>query len=967
MKFKLSTSVITLLLLMGFQSLAMAQLGSISGKVSDEKGVLVGATVYLASNRAQGTNSDINGEFTITNVEAGTQEVVVNYLGYESQTVSTEVKAGEVSLITVKLVPGYVEGDVVVISTQRRGQTEAINQQLASDKIANIVSSDRIQELPDVNAAEAIGRLPGVALSRSGGEGQKVAIRGMEPKFSAITVNGVRLPSNSSTDRSVDLSLIAPELLDAIEVFKSPLPDMDAEAVGGTVNLRLRKAPEGFRLMTKGLWGYNDLAEQFRDYKGVIQASNRFFNKKVGMIAQGSVERFNRSGDFLTNSWRQGPTDSLNNTEILGSQLRLEDRTEIRRRYNASLSLDYAINPKHSITLFGVYSRTDRDQFRVSESYNPSNPSIDHRGQGIENDLSLFSGTLSGNHNFNWLIADWSLANSFSQGRTPYNYVISFSDTKNQFDDELNQESHPRNYFDAATPDISETNLVGGEYNNTSTFENTITALANFAIPVKLGKKLTAEVKFGGKYYQIDRRRDVERLTENFYYLGGAFTSSASERFTAADGAIVTLPTNPNLIGIGTFLSQGASPLFVDENGVEQTLFANLDPNIIRAWYESQLPILNNNRFALVDNYQVAESITAGYAMIKIKYQDKLTIIPGFRYEYSDNTYSAGFSTANGRYGVNGDIRDTTTFQQYGEFLPHLHIKYKPVDWLDIRLSYSQTLARPDFAFITPRTQINNTSLDINTGNPNLRHAKATNYDLHFSAYKGTLGLLTIGGFYKQVNDIFFPFEVNLSDQETAEQYGWDDFRGYNLSTYSNLESSRVFGYEIDLQTNLGFLPKPFNGIVINTNYSRLYSQTQAFFQISETKLVSQIPPIIETTYSTEVREVEMLSQSPHIFNLSIGYDINKFSARISGIYQGTKASGYSLNKDFDRFTLEFWRWDASIRQGFGENWTAFLNFNNITNQQDISFVRNPDYLSTIQTFGFTATVGLQFKILPNN
>lgn len=966
MKIYSTISGLLLYLLLGVNTIAMAQLGSISGKVSDAKGVLVGATIYLESNRSQGGNTDINGEFTLTNISPGSQSIVVNYLGYESQTIVVDVKAGEVSVVNVEMVAGYVEGDVVVISTQRRGQTEAINQQLSSDKIASIVSSDRIQELPDVNAAEAIGRLPGVALNRSGGEGQKVVIRGMEPKFSAITVNGVRLPSNSSTDRSVDLSLIAPELLDAIEVFKSPLPDMDAEAVGGTVNLRLRKAPEGFRLMTKGLWGYNDLAGQFKDYKGVVQTSNRYFNNKIGVIAQGSVERFNRSGDYLTNSWRQGRTDSLGNTEILGNQLRLEDRTEIRKRYNASLSLDYAINPKHSITLFGVYSRTDRDQFRVSESYNPSNPSIDYQGRGIDNNLSLFSGTLSGNHNFNWIIADWSLANSSSRGQTPYDYLIRFSDTKNNFDDDLSQDAHPRNYFDAASPDLSETNLVGGEYTGSSTLENTITALANFAIPFKLGKKLTAELKFGGKYYQVDRARDFEVMTENFYYLGGTFTSNASERFTQADGEIISLPTNSNLIGIGTFLADGASPLFIDENGVEQTLYANLDPNIIRRWYESQIDILNNNRFALVNNYQVAESITAGYAMIKIKYQDKLTIIPGFRYEYSDNSYQASFSTANGRYGVNGDISDTTTYQQYGEFLPHLHIKYKPLEWLDIRASFSQTLARPDFAYVTPRTQINNTSLTISSGNPDLRYAKATNYDLHISAYKGTLGLLTLGGFYKDVQDIFFPFRVNLSDAETAEEFGWDDYRGYDLSTYSNLENSRVFGYEIDLQTNLGFLPAPFNGIVINTNYSRLYSQTQAFFQTSETVLVNPFPPIFETTYTTQTRDVQMLSQSPHIFHLSIGYDIKKFSARISGIYQGTKASSYSLNKDFDRFTYEFWRWDASIKQGIGDSWNVFLNFNNLTNQQDISFTRTADYFSTIQTFGFTATVGLQFRILPD-
>ncbi|MFK7924958.1 MAG: TonB-dependent receptor [Bacteroidia bacterium] len=966
MKINSTISVLLLYLLLGINTVAMAQLGSISGKVSDDKGVLVGATIYLETNRSQGSNTDINGEFTLSNIAVGTQTIVVNYLGYESQTLSVEVKTGEVSSVNVKMVAGYVNGDVVVISTQRRGQTEAINQQLSSDKIASIVSSDRIQELPDVNAAEAIGRLPGVVLSRSGGEGQKVSIRGMEPKFSAITVNGVRLPSNSGTDRSVDLSLIAPELLDAIEVFKSPLPDMDAEAVGGTVNLRLRKAPEGFRLMTRGLWGYNDLAGQFRDYKGVVQTSSRFFNNKIGVIAQGSVERFNRSGDYLSNNWRQGPTDSLNNTQILGNALGLEDRTEIRKRYNASISLDYAINPKHSLSFFGVYSRTNRDQFRISEGYNPSGPSISYSGQGFENNLSLFSGTLSGNHNFNWLIADWSVANSASLGRTPYNYLIRFGDTQNDFDEDLNNDGHPRTFFAAATPDLIQSNLIGGESQDSQTFENTYTALVNFAIPFKLGKKLSAEFKFGGKYYQVDRTRDVSVLTEDFYYLGGTFTSNATNRFTEADGEVTTLPTNSNLIGINTFLSDGPSPLFVDENGVQQTLYANLDPTIIRNWYDSQKDILNNNRFALVDNYQVAESIVAAYAMFKIKYQDKLTIIPGFRYEYSDNSYQGGFSTVNGRYGVNGDFVDTTSYQQYGEFLPHLHIKYKPFDWLDVRASFSQTLARPDFNFVTPRTQLNNTSLNITAGNPNLRYAKSTNYDLHLSAYKGTLGLITIGGFYKDVSNMFFPFTVNLSDAETAAQYGWDEYQGYNLNTFVNLEDSRVFGYEIDIQTNLGFLPAPFNGIVINTNYTRLWSQTQAFFQTSETILVNPFPPIFETTYTTNVREVEMLSQVPHIFNLSLGYDIKKFSARISWIYQGTRASGYSLNKDFDRFASEFWRVDASIRQGIGEKWTAFFNINNITNQQDISFTRNPSYLNNIQTFGTTATVGLQFKIIPD-
>lgn len=964
---KISTQLrgyLPLLFLLIFSLHASAQTGIVVGKISDAKAALVGATVYVAGEQIIGTNTDINGDFSLNKVPAGEQTLVVTYLSYETQRLPITVKDGEVTEINVTMNAGFVDAEEVIISAQRRGQTQAINQQLSSDKIASIVSSDRIQELPDVNAAEAIGRLPGVSLNRSGGEGQKVVIRGMEPKFSAITVNGVRLPSNSSTDRSVDLSLISPELLDAIEVYKSPLPDMDAEAVGGTVNLRLRKAPQKFRMLAKGLAGYNDLAGQFKDYKGVLQMSNRFLNNKFGVIAQGSVERFNRAGDFLSNGWRSGRLDSATNTtEILGNNLRLEDRQEIRKRYNGSLSLDYELSKKHSISLFSLYSRTDRDQFRSIESYNPSDPSIGYTGQGLETELSLYSVQLAGDHNFGKFTADWSLASSQSKGQTPYDYTIRFSDTKNEFDDLLNQDDHPRKYFAAASPNLTETNLVGGEFVGSDAVENTITALINFNVPFRLAEKISAEFKFGGKYYEIDRERNYDQLNENFYYLGGTFATTAAQRFRDAGGTVNFLTSNPNLIGISTFFSGGEFPFFVNEQGEEIRLNSNLDPGIIRNFFEAQRDIMSVNRFGLVNRYKVNETITAGYGMLKLKFGTKLTVIPGFRYEYSNNQYDAGYSTVNGRYGVNGELIDTTTYQKYGEFLPHLHAKYQILEWLDVRASYAHTLARPDFAWVTPRTAVNNTALSISSGNPNLRYAKSKNYDLHFSAYKGTLGLLTIGGFYKDISNTAFPWTINLVDPETAEANGFPGFSGYELTSFTNLERGRVYGYEIDLQTNLGFLPKPFNGIVINANYARLYSETTAFFTTSETVLINPFPPVFETTYTTHTRDVAMLSQSPHIFHMSVGYDIGQFSARVSSIFQGTKASGYTLREDFDRFDLQFWRWDASVKQGLGKNWSTFLNLNNLTNQQDISFTRDEEHLNTIQTFGFTGTVGLQFSM----
>ena len=355
--------------------------------------------------------------------------------------------------ITIYMVPDALTTEEVVISSQALGQTKAINQQLNSDAIANIVSADRIQELPDVNAAEAIARLPGIAINRNGGEGQKIVIRGLEPKFASININGVSLPSNASTDRSVDLSLISPELLDGIEVFKSPLPDMDAEAVGGTVNLKLRKAPKRFRMLVKGLGGYNALNDDVRDYKGIFQISNRVLDDKVGIVFQSGLERFNRGVDIITNSWRQGRTDSLGNTEILGNALRLEDRQEIRKRINSSLGLDYSIGA-NQFAAFGLFSRTTRDQFSMRQSIEPGNQRIVYRARDFESQLDLFLFTLSGEHKLKNLSIDWSISDSRSQGRTPSLFSMDFRQNNEAFAIGVNADANPETYLNFVQPNF---------------------------------------------------------------------------------------------------------------------------------------------------------------------------------------------------------------------------------------------------------------------------------------------------------------------------------------------------------------------------------------------------------------------------------------------------------------------------------------------------------------------------------
>ena len=271
--------------------------GQIEGYVLESKSgdALPGANVFLKGT-SSGAATDLNGKYTIRNVQAGNYQLVVSYIGYRGKTLEVTVEADKTLKLDVKLDYQTVEGEVIEITAQAEGQMQAINQQLASDKIANMVSETRIQELPDFNAAQAISRLPGVSTLESSGEANKVVIRGLAPQYNTVSVEGIKLASTGSTqmgvstlanvpgpgsisnDRSVDLSMVSPYMIKTISVFKSLTPDMDANAIGGSVNMELREAPS--ELHYDLLWqsGYTQKSNTYGNYRAVGSVSTTFFS-----------------------------------------------------------------------------------------------------------------------------------------------------------------------------------------------------------------------------------------------------------------------------------------------------------------------------------------------------------------------------------------------------------------------------------------------------------------------------------------------------------------------------------------------------------------------------------------------------------------------------------------------------------------------------------------------------------------
>ncbi len=218
--------------------------GILQGTVSDSTSseVLVGANILLKGT-AIGGISDIEGRFRVANIPAGTYTVRFAYLGYKTKEVPVTIVKGENTIVNASLIPDVIEGQEVVITAQARGQLSAMNQQLKAVTMVNVISEEKIKELPDANAAEAIGRLPGVSLIRSGGEANKVILRGMSDKYARVTIDGVGMASTDSNARGIDLSMISQGTLSGVELSKSLTPDKDADAIAGSINLVTKRAP----------------------------------------------------------------------------------------------------------------------------------------------------------------------------------------------------------------------------------------------------------------------------------------------------------------------------------------------------------------------------------------------------------------------------------------------------------------------------------------------------------------------------------------------------------------------------------------------------------------------------------------------------------------------------------------------------------------------------------------------------
>jgi len=1002
---KISPQLFMILFLLCISSTLLAR-GTIRGIVSDSLSAerLVGVNVYLVGT-ALGSATDLEGHFQITGVPDGHYTLRISYIGYKSQNIPVKIEGDKSLRLEVGLVFDVLKGAAVEVTAQAEGQVAAINQQITSNTIINVISEEKIQELPDVNAAESIGRLPGVSILRSGGEANKVILRGLEDKFTIVTIDGVKIPPTDATSRGVDLSTLSQSSLAGIELYKASTPDKDGDALAGSINLVTKKAPEVRKLKLDLKGNYNHLMESASQYDLAFHAGQRFFNNFLGLQLSGNLEKRIRSNERIDVDYNQSPKASQ--TGYFIDDFLLEFTDEIRKRDGFSVLLDFNTPDDGTIRINNVFGRTQREYFWSTRDY-PSNGGGEQEGNPVygfrdrEQEINTFSSSIRGDNNLSGFKLNWGLSLAQSKSDYPFDYETTFVEPSGMLGTPM-LTSNPEKLISYAVNDFSEASLYWAYYRDQNNHDKERTAFFDLARQYLLGNKISGEIKIGGKYKIKDRSNE---RSEDFtpYYLGKWQPYELLPDGTLRKKDFSGTPFEEWLNAGGGFISINQFFQTQHSRNVYESYTLNplIDQSRMRQWYELNrygIDATGNqhevwpNPLIKYDDYSVTERVSAGYIMNTLNLGQKLTIIAGLRVENEDNDYIAAYmpkSVAGFPVPANS-IRDTTSAASQTELLPNLNLALAPLNFMKIRMAAYKALARPDFnmrldRYIAGRPATVGSQHQVYVGNAALKTATAWNYEVNTSFFSNIIGLISFSAYYKEITDMYHMLN-NFNTVATKDEQGvlqdtliqrfgikWPSqmkTTPYNLTLpYNSHKPTQVWGFEFEHQINFHFLPGLLKNIILSYNASVVRSETVLWGSKIDSSYYDPPGPIPPTWKKFTVLEerTQKLEGMPEFFgNISLGYDIAGFSARVSLFHQGEHNVSYSASGLSDQVTNAFTRIDLALKQRISPNISLLFNVSNLTDVEDGSSIYNRVYdrrlFNQSEKYGLTADFGVSLEL----
>ena len=911
--------------------------GSIAGTVTDQAGAVLQGAEISTESPALTVSTNEEGRFYINDLASGTYNLTITYVGLAPFTTKVTVNAGQTANADAQLRVANRDETVAVTAGRVSAEAEAINVERSADNLLQVMPNEVITSLPNANLADALGRLPSVTLERDEGEGKYVQVRSTEPRLTNTTVDGVNLPSEEPGVRQIKFDAIPSSLVDSVQISKTLLANMEGDGIGGSVNLVTKTATDTPAIEITGLGGYTPIQGGRGNTTETAIFGRRFgSNKKFGFIAGGSYDWEGRGIDDIE------PVPDQNGGSTWFDGMSLREYQYFRPRYGFAGSADYRIRDGSNVYARFLYSDFknygDRWAYQLQDNtpgvslLAPQNqggvPSYD--GELRNPDIQVGSVILGGSHVLSTTWYTWEAnAGRSSYGNSPYSDAY-FNSTLPSSNCEFNSTATTNKYLPQwAQPCFTE-----------------IQSPANFTlnnITRDLGESVQLNLGVGGagaKQYHLGNRSAV------FEY-GGKFRNEHKY----ADTYVLTLTPNgtvgmsqfPNRMINHNYYNGGAYPLGYNVSLEDVLAYANSNST---AFSSSSTQGQDPSEFDLV------EQVSAGYVMNTVDFSNGVRFIAGLRVE---NTFDGVHNLA---FGDSGTITPNSFSGSYYTLLPSASLRFNAGPESYVRLIYARGLSRPDpqdiaqpLSWTVSGNGANRYSVSF--GNANLKAETGDDVDVLFEHYLKPLGILSVGYFYKSLQNPIVTSTYQLINYLPPGAPEVD--RGNYLATQPvNAGSAWLSGFEASYLQHYSALPGFLGGLGLSANYSYIGSST------------SGIPGRSD--------HPRLLRNSPNVFNVSPTYDRGRYSLRMGISYNQANIDGYQYQDGMpggvngplsDIYFYSHIQVDAQGVIGIKQNMSLVVSGLNLNNEVFGFYQGSSKYMIQREYYQPTFSFGLRWTPTP--
>jgi|GEM_PF-3574440 len=816
--------------------------------------------------------------------------------------------------------------EVVVRGTRLSNQRAADAKRKAA-QVSDVVASDDLNKLPDQNLAEATSRVAGVSTFQDEGAGLYIGVRGLSQEFVNVTLDGQEAsvaprPFDSNL-RGANFEAIPSTFVKQVEVIKSATPDLDGDAIAGTVNLVTRSAFDMRKpWLSAGISGgqyEEDVAPDKTEssYKGKISAGTTFGDGKYGLVFDANGRSVHRD-NLKPGAWFGPVGDGRALPEEVGGYFyqRQEDSSgatvkfEFRpvRALQGYVSISYFDSDitidKNKHALYGAVSNPTSGVFTKAAATGRT----DKVRYGVDGSLTVAGGL---------------------------DYALTLHDTLSL----KGSSSSSSSYQDDPRVDLYYAGPLSGTYSSDGVayaYQLDATSEAKFVNP--------ANYAFNGyRRYKEELAKDVDTWRADWTHRpetgdGLGFKAGVKWRETRIDYTASNLRWRKPVASANFRPFIKAADYTFPGTRNAQVVYADIDA--LSAYAEGLGASSFSTREGYVNgmDYRVTEAVTAGYALADYT-SARWRVIGGLRYEKTATEALNRFNRAENAAFV-------TTKADYSDLLPSVAATYFISDQWLLRLGASRTIGRPDIRDLARGETPPNDNGIYSRGNPDLKPRRSTNVDASIEYYfDGGRSLISAAVFRKNIQDEIFDLQT---------PYIYTDATSHVIDSYyvqpDNGGDAKISGLELSfVKDRLGFLPGPLANLGFSAN---------ATFNDGSLDLIG--------TTGNVVRTVSPEGLSERLGNVSLFYEGAHFSGRLAWRYASAQTQQLSVDGSGDLKLDDYGQTDLQLGYRLNrhvdlsmEVWNLFEDEQRFTNANAVKGL--PNWYEG-QRYGRAVWFGVNYK-----